>query len=258
MNNDVLQHLITQFDLDSGAITMLGPVLHQFNEPGMYEGDVLWNEQDAGHFYLWVEESCPSSQVDIDLSNLPAWASSCCDDKAAARFMVMPKGYGVFHVSSSRGGYAVVVRRTGEKGGPVFDGRELGAGDIFAASILRPGRYQLTNTLTGAKGEIVVAYPKPREKPYQQPDPVTVECMEKEFKPGRIRLASAQGQVYQMRGRGRLRIELVEADDGPRDAAEPKYAGFGTPPAEEPPSKGTRPSPRQQSASKGRSSTSKK
>jgi hypothetical protein len=234
MNQDVLRHLFTQHNVDSGAISLLGPVVHQFTKPGVYQGEALLNERPAGRFFLWVEDACPASQVDIDLSNLPAWAGNCCDDKAGARFVVNPKGYAVFHVSSSRGGYAVVVRQTGEKAETVFDSRELGPGDVFAASLLRPGRYQVTNTITGAKGVVEVAYPRVGEKPRQRPEPVTVECHEKEFRPARIRLESAQGQVYQMHGRGRLRIELLEPDDGPSAGKVPHYAAWGKPPDEPP------------------------
>jgi hypothetical protein len=232
MNTEILRHLFTQHDLDSGAITMLGPVVHQFAEPGSYQGEVLLGERAVGRFFLWVEDTCPAAQVNIDLSNLPAWAEDCCDDKASERFAVNTKGYAVFHVSSSRGGYAVVVRRTSGKQDVVFDSRQLASGDIFAASVLRPGRYQVTNTLTGAKAALVVAYPKVGDKPRQQLEPVTIQCLENEFQPPAIRLESAQGQVYQMRGRGRVRIELLAPDDGPSAGTTPHYATWGKAPAE--------------------------
>ena len=241
MKNEIMHHLFTHHDLDSGALTMLGPVVHQFNEPGNYRGDVFWNDQHAGRFTLCVQEACPATQVDIDLSKLPADADCGCDGSAGSAFVVRLRGYAVFHVSSALGGYAVTISSTGEKPVRVFDSRELAPGDIFAASMLRPGRYSLTNTITKAKGEIVVAYPKTGGRPSGELDPITIECGEKEFKPARIVLQTAQGQVYHIKARARLVIELVEADDGPQAGTLAKYATFGAPPKESPPTATPRP-----------------
>jgi hypothetical protein len=242
MKNEILNHLFSHHDLDSGSLTMLGPIVHQFNEPGAYRGDVFWNEQQVGRFMLCVQQGCPASQVDIDLSKLPADGDCGCGGAPGAGFAVRPQGYAVFHVTRALGGYAVTISSTGEKPVRVFDSRKLAPGDIFAASMLRPGRYALTNTISKARGEIVVAYPQPGGRPAGQLDPINIECLDKEFRPAQVRLESAQGTVYRMRAPGRIVITLVEPDDGPQAGNRPTYAAFGTRPKESAPP--TKPRPR--------------
>jgi hypothetical protein len=67
----------------------------------------------------------------------------------------------------------------------------------------------------GARGEIVVAYPKPGKVRRPPPEPVSIQCAEKTLRPAKIRIRAAQSQVYRFRTPSRIVIELEKPDDGP-------------------------------------------
>jgi hypothetical protein len=158
-------HLFTQTSLDSGSLTMLGAVIHNFPEAGEYFGTVFRGSQTVASFRLTVDKESPAMQVNIDLATLHLPPPEPCDCKAGPHdqehhFVVNPKGYAVFHVSRGAGGFAVRVGKVpGEYETKFFDSRELREGDLFAATLIRPGTYSVTNVKTGARGEVVVAYP---------------------------------------------------------------------------------------------------
>lgn len=239
-------HLLTQTSLDSGALTMLGTVIHNFSEPGEYKGSVILGRRTVGEFYLTVDKECKATQVNIDLSILHQLASKH-RKIIEKRFVVNPKGYAVFHVSRGAGGYAILVGKIGEKSeSGMFDSRELKKDDLFAVTLIRPGTYSVTNVNTKAKSEIVVTYPKIEKirKPYYPPEPILIECTKKAFEPGkimekafeqnkstkkafkqgRIEIKPAQGQVYHIRTQSRIKIRLVRPDDGPKGPRQPRIA----------------------------------
>ena len=230
----VNRHLLTQTTVDSGSLTMLVVVIHRFPEPGEYIG-VVERRAEARSFRLTVDESAPAMQVNVDLATLGAGHSHsedcCCKDKetsADPTYIVNPAGYVVFHVSSGPGGYAVRVGRLERPEAALFDSTQLEGDDLLAVTLIRPGRYSVRNVAGEARGEIVVAYPKIGEQPHRPDEPVEIVCTEKAFRPTRIRIQAAQGQLYRFRTPSRIAIELVEPDDGPRSAS-PKRPGRAVP-----------------------------
>lgn len=228
-------HLFTQTSLDSGSLTSLGAVIHNFPKPGEYLGTILQKEEDVGSFHLTVDEECPAMQVDIDLATLHQSAPECCESELGKRFVVNPKGYAVFYVSRGPGGYAVRVGRlSGESEAELFDSRELKEGDLFAATLIRPGSYSVTNVNTKAKGEIVVGYPKIGKLSYHPPRPLSIESTKNELRldktrTDQVRIGAAQGLVFHFRTLSRIKIELVRPDDGPERISRPKIAGWRKP-----------------------------
>lgn len=226
----IKRHLITQTSLDSGALTMLGSVVHSFSEPGEYLVTILRHNEAVGRFQLTVEKECPAMQVDIDLATLHRLALRHPEGEVRKRFEVNPKGYAVFSVTRGAGGYALVASRMGrERKSEPFDSRELKEGDLFAATLIRPGTYSVTNVNTGAKGQIVVAYPKIGKRPYRPPDPVPIECTEKALEPENIEIKATQGQVYRFKTPSRIKIELLKPDDGPEGARQARIVGWRKP-----------------------------
>jgi hypothetical protein len=206
INARINQLLFTQTSLDSGALTMLGVVIHSFKEPGRYRGTVLLKERPLGRFDLMVDDDCEDAQVNIDLASL----------KGEESFRVSPRGAVVFHVSRGPGGFAVRVGRlTGEKEDEVFDSRELKEGDMFAATLIRPGNYTVSNAITRASGEIMVSYPQVGDAPYKPDDPVSI-AVGQSLSPSSIKIGPAQGQVYRIGVPSRIRIDLARPDDGPK------------------------------------------
>ena len=219
----VNRHLFTQASVDSGSLTMLGMIIHRFSEPGAYLG-VVERGAETRSFRLRVDESSPEMQVNVDLATVGAYdhvhGPDCgCKDEdtgATRTFVVNPSGYVIFHVSSGPGGYVVRVGRLEHPDAVVFDSTRLEGDDLFAVTLIRPGTYSVRNVAGGARGDIVVAYPKLGKAPHRPDEPVEVVCTENAFRPARLKLQAAQGQLYRLRTPARIAIELVEPDDGRR------------------------------------------
>lgn len=224
MNVTLDPNLFNQVGLDSGSLTMLGSVIHNFSEPGEYRG-VIYKEGDKRSiFYLTVDENSPIAQANIDLAELiePSKSDgdqSKCGSKnreSESHFTLNPKGYAVFHVSRGAGGYAIRVEKASEKQSDrkPFDSRELMDGDIFSAIIIRPGKYSVTNLTTKARREIVVVYPKVGRVEYHPKDPVRVELGHKAIEMTTIEVDPGQGILYHIKAPSRIKIELLNPDDG--------------------------------------------
>lgn len=220
------QNVFTQIGLDSGSLTILGAVIHSFKEPGEYRGSVHQEGGEQSVFYITVDKNSSIAQANIDLASLNKPADPCCED-SANHFSVNPKGYAVFHVSTGAGRYSVHVRRADENPKEkVFNSQELNEGDIFSASIIRPGTYSVVNTLSNAKAEVVVSYPGAGKVAYRPPAPVRVEVEHNTFEPRRIELKPGQGLLFECKTATRIKLTLVKADDGPGKAPQMRRAGW--------------------------------
>jgi hypothetical protein len=220
MNMTFDQNLFTQVGLDSGSLTMLGSVIHSFQEPGEYRGSVHKAGGGQAVFYITVDKASSVAQADIDLASLREFSdasqSECCDDSKGDHFTVNPKGYVVFHVSSGSGGFSVHVRRAEEDPKiKVFNSEALDAGDFFSASIIRPGSYSVVNPLANTKAGLVVSYPEVGKTAYRPPAPVRVQVSPRGFEPAQINLKPGQGLIFDVKSPSRIVIALLKADDGP-------------------------------------------
>jgi hypothetical protein len=223
--------MFTQVGLDSAALTMLGTVVHTPRVPGQYRGTVRAGGLPEATFYVSVDPQCAVAQVNIDLASLMAPASATTqaagdcgcgsgDGEAGGspRFVVHPKGYIVFHVSGGAGGYSVNLRRAEEDvEHKAYDTRQLQAGDIFAAVVIRPGTYAMKNLVSGAQGELTVAYPVIGKTAFKPPPALHVDCG-KTFEPRAVHLLPSQGLNVHVLEAAHLKIELLRADDGPGNA----------------------------------------
>jgi hypothetical protein len=225
------RNLFTQIGLDSGALTMLGAVVHTFGEPGEYRGTVRKEKSGKGVFYISVDKNSAVAQVDVDLAALAAGAGSSsaegcgcgggtdakgCTCGGGRRFTVNPRGYVVFRVGAGSGGYNVHVRKASEADTtPTFDSCKLGDGAIFSGTLLRPGKYTVSNALGAGRAEVTVSYPVRTKTAYRPPEPVHVRVTEKGFDRDVIALKPAQGMIFECAAPSRIKIDLVTPDDGP-------------------------------------------
>ena len=237
-------NLYTQIGLDSGSLTILGSIVHSLGDPGEYRVALHHGESVEGVGFVTVDKSSPVAQATVDLATLSASPEitggaaaagdkDCCcgsgeqGSAAGQRFTVNPKGYVLFRVSSGSGGYYVHVRRIDadpkDKG---YDSRTLGAGDLFSAVVLRPGTYSVHNTLTKAKGALVVTYPKVGEKGHVTPNPIRVACGTGSFEPAKLQVEPGQGIIFEAKAPSRIEIKLEKPDDGPRGPGTPSRAGL--------------------------------
>jgi hypothetical protein len=237
MNVTLDSNLFDQVGLDSGSLTMLGSVIHNFSDPGEYRGVIYSKRDKTSVFYLTVDKNSPVAQVNIDLAELIEPMESDGMDKSKcssinseleSHFTLNPKGYAVFHVSRGAGGYAVRVEKASENESHrrSFDSRELKDGDIFSAIIIRPGKYSVTNLITKARGEIVVAYPRVGREAYHPKDPVRVELEQKVAKIKTAEIDPGQGVLYHIKAPSRIKIELLEPDDGKEHMHEKVMRGW--------------------------------
>jgi hypothetical protein len=239
MTFNIDPNMVNQVGLDSAALTMLGVVVHNFREPGLYRGVVRRGGDPEAAFYIHADPDSPVAQVTIDLAKLAIGGldgggaadsgCGCADD--AHRYVVNPKGYAVFHVSGGAGGYNVFVRKAEDRAdAAIFDSRELGAGDVFSGVILRPGTYSISNALGKAPpAKLVAAYPRIGKTAYRPPAPQSVELGERGFEPQQIELQPLQGLNVRLKTRARIRIELIKPDDGPHGGMRRPRPGWTKP-----------------------------
>lgn len=217
--------IFRQIGLDSGALTQLGAIVHPIAEPGEYEAVIRRGDRHHGEVRFTVGDG-GATQLDIDAAaaalSLPDDGCGCSGDKAESALLT-PGGHLLIHVGDG-GRYSVAVKKwtafKGRRDGVRFDTRELDAGDLFAATVLRPGMYTVTNTATGAAGRLEVAYPEPGEAPFRPPDAVRIR-VGAEFEPAEYSVAAGQGQLFELTSPARIVIELVEPYD--RDQKPAKY-----------------------------------
>lgn len=226
MREMINRFILSQVNLDSSSLTTLTSVIHRFSEPGEYHAAVLRGADTVGRFSIMVgERKTPQAasmselqqSINIDLKRLDMPWSQHLESQECNCFMLNPGGYAVFHVSTGAGGYAIEIRKIGrEHGGvKVFDSRELKDEDIFAATVLRPGTYYITNVNTDAKAELVVAYPEIGKIP-RQPETVQIECTRNALAPDKIRINPTQGLLFRFKTTSRIKIELIEPEDRPK------------------------------------------
>ena len=210
--------LINTHSHDSGALGPLAMVVHSFSQPGRYSGLVLRHGRPVGEIAFVVDETSEAMQLDFDLSaSGPRGANPAtdcgCHSKAVDAPSVSPKGHVLFHASTGSG-YAVTV--THADGKPVFDSTRLEDGDLFALSLLEPTAYQLENTLSGARGSIVVAFDEEIARRIRSLDTVYVDVQGKKFSDGKIALASTQGLVFRIKAPSRIVIARQGPERAPR------------------------------------------
>jgi hypothetical protein len=221
-------------NLDSASLTMLASVIHCFPEIGNYDGVVFRGADIVGRFQIKVVDNTlpetgdltePRKQVNIDLRALDLPVADQFESMVCNCFQVKTGGYVVFSVSTGPGGYAVEIKKTGSKCGStkVFDSRKLGEQDLFAATVLRPGTYCITNAETKKCSELVVAYPEMGKIP-KQPQPVLVECTPNEISPEKIAIKPTQPLLFSFKVPSRITIALTKPEDRLRTTEQQKTA----------------------------------
>lgn len=223
-------NLYNQIGLDSGSLTMLGTIVHPITEPGEYRGVVHRGESVEAVFYIKVDKESAAARTDIDLTIISGESSDECKCSSDHHFTVNPRGYIVFHVSKGSGGYFIIVEKAEENSKvKPFDSRDLKEGDLFAATILRPGIYSVTNLHTKSKGEIVVTYPHVGKFVNPPPQPVRITSSRDAHEPKKVIIQPGQGLIFEPKVSSRFKIDLLKADDGPSQSNIPLRDGWRKP-----------------------------
>lgn len=208
-------HAFRQTCLQSDALGVLGSIAHPLREAGDYRGSVRLRGAEVAAFRVRVDAEAPEQQADVDLAALATARRRLGGFSEEPAYRVRPGGWLVLFVSEGPGGFSVRLDRVGKKGGS-FDSRELGEGDVFIASLLRPGRYRLSDRHHKYEGTIRVSYPEPGKAPYRPKPPVSVRVTAKGFEPAEVAVGPAQGVVLTVESpKSALVVDCVEPDDGP-------------------------------------------
>lgn len=205
LNNQLLK--TTTFD--SGSLGMLTMVIHQFNTEGHYLAIIMKKGHAVTNIDFYVDKKSDVMQLDIDLAqvvqSVVVRTKNCShQSELKAIRVVSPKGYVLFHASSGDG-YSVLV--SNGNGKAIFDSTKLGDGDLFAASLLEPTNYLITNMLGSAKGEIVVSLTSKAAQRIRALETCYIDISEKSIDSKRIELTSSQGLVFRIKGLARILIK---------------------------------------------------
>jgi hypothetical protein len=231
MNIKINRFLFSQTTIDSGSLTPHCTLVCKFTDPGEYQGIIMKGSAITTRFKLNVNEersfnnvsslSMTNSKEDSQLSNESKQVNDTSnqiniDLSNIISIYTLKKGdYAVFYVSTGAGGYSIEIYRS-EKGSQIktFDSKELKDGVIFSAMIIRPGTYLITNTVNGAKADLVINYPElGRMKKILVP--INLESNTKEIVPNKINIDPSQGLIFKINTLSRIRIELTKPEDRP-------------------------------------------
>lgn len=220
------RNFLEQTSFDSGMPSGLGIVIHKFEAPGEYEISLVQEDRvvervplvvagesgDESRLAMWQGEAPQHVSIEMGQAELQRPTT-----EVLRPYIVRAGGYMSFTTISHENAAAIVARSRSERE-ELFDSRRLNTGDMFAVTLVRPGRYALRNTETDARGQITVAYPTVGDEPYRPPGPVAVECTEQGFSTSEIDLMPAQGIIFRIHTASRIQIDLEEPDDGPQGA----------------------------------------
>jgi hypothetical protein len=219
----VNRQLLEQTTWDSGAPSGTAAVVHRFRSPGAYFATALHDDQVVGEVELAVlerpdrpEVESPPLSTRLDLGWIRRGLPERLNAAQGERSLVAQEGYVLFSNAAQTTGYAVKVTKL-EAPDDAFDTRELGEDDLFSVTMVRPGTYKVSNSMTGSEGRITVAYPTIGERPYRPPEPASVVCGANGFDPQAVDLQPAQGLVFRFEVPSRIVITLTEPDDGPEE-----------------------------------------
>lgn len=223
--------LLEQRTFDSATPAGSAILVHRMERVGEYDINVAREDDVVERLRLNVGDAAESNarRADAASATLTPGAAVSLDlaqvvlNPSAVRVLAVPAGGHVaFTAPAGAMRQRVTVTPAGSADGEEFDSRRLGPGDIFAVTLIRPGRYTVTNAADDAGAEIRVTYPQVGSSPYRPPDPATVECGPAGFSQALTTLAPAQGLVFSIGTEARIQIELVEPDDGPASTPRPR------------------------------------
>jgi hypothetical protein len=236
------RHVFTTRVFDSGALTVLATVIHQFADPGKYIVSIRRDDAVVGSTRFDVVADGPN-QLNIDLAagGIPgkaspfersarasAGAKDCnCGGGGAAHAasaaampagapppkVVSPQGFVQFHVSHGEGRLSAQVRKE-QTDKILFDTTLLGTGDLFAVSLLAPAKFTLANTAGTATGSVTVTFSKEVARKIKATTPVFADVSKSAFTPKDLQVSSGQGLVFRVQDAARI-VVTQQTDPAP-------------------------------------------
>lgn len=200
--------------LQVNALPVLTTLIHRFPDAGSYE---LFVFRDGSLIHR-----APVQVVDGGVFQININLAGAMDE----RFVIAPGGALGFFAGSGLAAYSVRVDRvSGKERVTVLDSTNgVPAGDLFAVTLVRPGRYRVTDAANKIDGVVVVDMPPtpkfvrqpgvaatpPRQR-YRTDQPTAVTIAPGEMKPKEVRILAGQTVVFQCTVASSLRVEPLES-----------------------------------------------
>jgi hypothetical protein len=213
MNSLIANPIFSLTGADSRALGMLAAVIHPVPEPGVYRGTIAGASGSERDFTLVVDATDVAHSASVDLAGATASAAAGCGcSPSAATTYRTGTGYVVFYVGSGVDRYYVRFGRAGAPERDAFDSRVLRDGDNFAVTLLRPGRYRVTEPEHRHKATIRVNPIGERDRASLR-EPVRVSVGAHGFSESRLEVVALQGLVFEVRANAAILIEPESFDD---------------------------------------------
>lgn len=205
--------------VDSALLRKNVSIVHRFKEAGEFLIG-FYNEQAQiqKKSFLRVIEQEQSFALQMTYDDTQDNKTCACNNNDILQYTLRTGGF--IQLQGAENGYFVLVHKAGDKV-PLWDSRQLDAGDVFAFMLLRPGEYNFSNYASGAENPLVVTYPDPRlnsKTGLKQFEPVKLKTAD-EWNWGPINISPGQGVVINVDKPSRFYGYLQKADDGPADLA---------------------------------------
>ena len=172
--------------ITSSALDVLTTLAHPLAETGEYAVTVMQHDEHVASFDVLVAEECTAAQVNVDLAYLSL-------DRAPTLHL-RPGGSIVSYVTKGAGGYAIRVRRLGDPDQHCsYDSRNLQTDDLFVATPLRAGRYELSDRQRRQGVTVQVAPNPPAHFRYAPPPPAQIRLTEHGFDRTAVEVGFSQG-----------------------------------------------------------------
>jgi hypothetical protein len=199
---------LQQSCLQSSALGVLGSIAHPIGKPGEFTGRVMQGRVQVAEFSLHADPDVAATQATIDLARI-AGPSLVGQPYKVHKYSVNSDGYLMLFVSEGPGEFWVQLSSPGkDRPRVVFDSRRLKPGDLFIATLIRPGTHQAR--MPKGVAAIRVRAPEASDKPFQPPPPAGMTCTKTGFVPKRLEVYSTQGIVFNFETTSGVQIDLTK------------------------------------------------
>ena len=223
MKPRINREFLTQTSFDSAAPRGLACVITPLPSAGQFEISLLDEKkielERVGLTVLDPDEceELPTRDVLVDFDGLRRQRRSRAAGAELQASIAQRGGFLKIASTGREERYSVRVNSVRDKA-EVFNSENLGDGDIFAVTLVRPGDYELRNVNNNDCTRVTVAYPVVGKRPYRPPPPLVVSYDGCGFE-DELTLKPAQGLVVKLTAGARLDLRLTQADDGPDKGA---------------------------------------
>lgn len=202
---------------ESGALGVLASIIHPLSV-GEYDGEVLQGKAIIGQFSISIVEESEASSVQVDLHMIAGPLANGLPRKYRAAAADDQPGYVVFYVSKGEGGFQVMLK---EKGKAVFDSRLLQPSDMYAVTLVRPGRYEMSAGKKSSKGRIDVKPVTAKAEPRQEPGTATVAVNAKGLVPNMVTIEAGGSVIFALAIASSIAVAFEGGDKSIRRPASP-------------------------------------